>query len=59
MFKHPTVRALGQLLSEQKSRTPDDAPKSKAELAELRRSSQGSVNQQRNIRQQYRSQKEQ
>ncbi len=59
MFKHPTVRALGQLLSEQKSRTPDDAPKSKAELAELRRSSQGSVNQQRNIRQQYQSQKKQ
>ncbi|OYE03038.1 non-ribosomal peptide synthetase [Nostoc sp. 'Peltigera membranacea cyanobiont' 232] len=59
MFKHPTVRALGQLLSEQKSRTPDDAPKSKAELAELRRSSQDSVNQRRNIRQQYQSQKKQ
>jgi amino acid adenylation domain-containing protein len=37
MFKYPTVRTLGQLLSEQKSQTPD-APKSEAERAELRSS---------------------
>ncbi|MCC5666990.1 amino acid adenylation domain-containing protein [Nostoc sp. CHAB 5784] len=56
MFQHPTVRALGQLLSEQRSQTPD-APKSEAERAELRSNSQGSMNQRRNIRQQYRSPK--
>ncbi|MHC5740138.1 non-ribosomal peptide synthetase, partial [Nostoc sp.] len=58
MFQHPTVRALGQLLSEQESQTPN-APKSEAERAELRNSSQGSMNQRRNIRQQYRSPKKQ
>jgi len=58
MFQHPTVRALGQLLSQQESPTPE-APKSEGERAELRNSSQGSMNQQKNIRQQYRSQKKQ
>ncbi|MGB8688992.1 MAG: amino acid adenylation domain-containing protein [Microcoleus sp.] len=58
MFQHPTVRTLGQLLSKQESQTPD-APKSEAERAELRSSSQGDMNQRRNIRQQYRSQKKQ
>ncbi len=58
MFQHPTVRALGQLLSQQESPTPD-APKSEGERAELRNSSKGSMNQRKNIRQQYRSQKKQ
>ena len=55
MFQHPTVRALSQLLSEQEFQTPD-ALKSDAERAELR-STQVSLNQQRHIRQQYRSAK--
>ena len=57
MFQHPTVRALSQLLSEQEFQTPD-ALKSDAERAELR-STQVSLNQQRHIRQQYRSAKKQ
>lgn len=58
MFQHPTVRALGQYLSAQKFPAPD-ALKSDAERAELRSSSQDSMNLRRNIRQQYRSQKKQ
>ncbi|NQE34730.1 non-ribosomal peptide synthetase [Microcoleus asticus] len=58
MFQHPTVRTLGELLSKQEFQTPD-AIKSEAERAELRSSSQADMNQRRNIRQQYRSQKKQ
>ena len=58
MFQHPSIRSLGQLLSEQKTQTLD-TQKSNAERAELRSSSQNSTKRQRNIRQKYRSQTKQ
>ncbi|MDF5727495.1 MAG: amino acid adenylation domain-containing protein, partial [Rhizonema sp. PD38] len=58
MFQHPTIKALGQYLSGQEFQTPD-ALKLEAERAELRNSIQSSMNKQRNIRQQYRSQNKQ
>lgn len=58
MFQHPTVRGLGQLLSQKVSQTLDTT-KSEGERAKLRNSSQGFINQRKNTRQQYRSQKKQ